>query len=458
MFSSPSIILVDDNQQELETIKKSFFEVGMACLPLKYINDDPNINGIDPEKIPSSENLRVIVTDLNLTEAPNPKPVDLVGPLATMLQALDIKGPYILCVWSKLSNLVDDVMELLQTRYHNSCPLPFHYSVISKSELSEDPDALQSKVESLVSENTLFDALLQWEYRVSAAAKRTTNELFSLAKSIDGIDSIDSSLSQLKIILSGIGNEALGIKNASDNPALAVESGLTPVLEDQLRTFSPDNLDEKWRDALPDLGRKLSLNNSIKSKLNTFYHVEEVCGDYPKSGRGIFVSLNKSFVEQDPNKFKNRLGKGESSIINEEFINPIGSKEDKAFRDKARGEIILGFLEVSPVCDHAQRKIKLPRYVLGALIPEEFEKLTYFISGSETPRIRSHEGIYRFPNIKIRNNSFIFKLSFKYQIGAQPDDNKWFGEPIFRVKDQILSAISFNGAQYESRPGLVSFW
>ena len=65
----------------------------------------------------------------------------------------------------------------------------------------------------------------------------------------------------------------------------------------------------------------------------------------------------------------------------------------------------------------------------------------------------------------IGEKSYILKLSFKYMLGTIPESrvngilykNPWLGTPIFRLREQILSDISFKYAQYSTRPGIISF-
>ena len=461
MFGIPNVIVLDNEKSELERIRDAFFNACIPCLPIEYKNDDPdNESGIDHVNITQNVIPRIIVSDLNLTEAQNAKPATLVGPLVKAISHLSVAGPYLLCIWSKHESDVEGVMELIQERYQNQITMPIQWMVISKTEFLEDEGAaLKDKVRQLISDSPLFEMILRWESRISEAARHTTNELFSLAQSMDDTQSIDGSADQLKTILSKIGNEALGANNAKESPTLAIESGLTPVLEDQLRKTFQDNLDGKWKNVLPDIGKDQNLDEVVKSKLNTFYHIEEVASDTPKDSRGVFVSLNKSYFDDGDNisKFRSRIGRSIEDVIHQEFLSRKGKSEGKALTKKAREETIIGFLEVSAACDYAQKKTKLPKYILGALIPYEYAELTVFKISNGLERQTAHEGVIRLPIIEIGGRSYIVKFSFKYKFGVQPDDNKWFGESIFRVRDQILSTILFESSRYESRPGVVSF-
>lgn len=456
----PGIVVIDDNKEELDNIKNAFFEAGIPCLPIQYVNDDPdNESGIDHVDISEWISPRIVVTDLNLTETQNAKAVNLAGPLAKMLQRLSLKGPYLLCIWSKLEKDVDGVMRVLEERHRDDMALPLQVSVISKTEFLSEAGRLKEKIKNLISENSLFDMLFNWEVRISEAGRSAISMLYSLAQGNNESKSIEDRAAELRKILAAVGNEAIGLKNAADNPALAMETGLIPVLEDQIRSMSDADLDGKWSAAVPEIGEKQTIDDSVKSKLNAFYHIEEVAEVYPKNSRGVFVCLNMGYLQKRGNreKFERRLGRSIKSLVHDEFLPKTDNPEEKGLREQARNKIVIGFLEVSPACDYAQRKTKLPRYILGALIPSEFEVLTSFETSQGVKKDRAHEGVYRLPRIDFKGKTYVVKFSFKYQLGAQPDDNQWFGSSLFRVRDQILSAITFSCSQYASRPGVISF-
>lgn len=458
----PSIIVIDDNLDELDNIKSAFFRSGIPCLPIQYISNEPeNDSGIDHIDTSYWTSPRVVVSDLNLAELPiSEDATNLAGPFAKMLKKLDLKGPYLLCVWSKLESKVNDVIAILEERYSEEITLPTQVSTISKTTLLNNPDALKIRLEELISENALFSILMKWEFRISEASRSTVSALYSLAKNSTDDKSIEGQAIQLRKVLAAIGNEALGEKNALDSPALAMDYGLVPVMEDQIRSISGNDLDEKWKEAVPEIGSRQNIEESIKSKLNSFYHIEEVEGNYPKINRGVFVSLNQDYLDENREKFERRIGRPLKNLLHEEFLPKTNGKStaQKSFRQKAREHLILGFLEISPACDYAQRKTKFPRYILGALIPEQYGGLTSWETNQGTPKNTAHDGIFRLPMINYRGDSYIVKFSFKYQIGTQPDDNQWFGQSMFRVRDQILSNITFSCSQYASRPGIVGFF
>jgi hypothetical protein len=468
--SLPGIVLIDDNRDELYELLGSISSAGIPCVPIHYQMDPENSSGIDHIDVDKIKT-RVIITDLNLIESGNLDAKLLVGPIAKVLKKLTNYGPYILLFWSKNEALVEDVVQQLKLRFHDKLNLPMHWQVISKSEFKDKPLELKNKIEALINENSLFLSINDWESRIAHAAQKTSNALYDLTMPIESSPENKTEQHQdlLRRALALIGNETVGIKNAAESPSLALDLGLAPLLQDQLHMKNPDN--NLWYQAIPEIGKKQSVSEPIKSALNTFCHLELVSSDSPKDSRGVFVKLNPQHIETEErlHKLEDKLGNSLEKIIHEEFLSEskLGKNkaEAKAFRQEARSASTLGFIELSAVCDQAQKKTKLHQYLLAILIPEEYMELTFFKNSDDTIQDFAHAGIYRLPKIKLDDKIYILKLSFKYLIGAKATskvadrtyENTWFGEPKFRLKDQILSDISFKCAQYSSRPGITKF-
>lgn len=470
MFNLPGTVLIDDDKEELYEILNSISAAGIPCIPIHYQTDPDNKSGIDHIDLANIRS-RIIITDLNLTESGHLDAKSLVGPIAKVLKPLTNNGPYILLFWSKNESLVEEVVKQLKLRFHDKINLPIHWEVISKSAFKDKPIELKHKIERLIKENSLFNAISDWESRITYAAQKTSNALYELTIPTKYQPENKTELHQEQLIkaLALIGNETVGIKNAADYPSLAIDLGLTPLLQDR---FHITNLDENlWGTAVPAIGQRQDLSDSIKSALNTFCHLEQVKPDFPKDCRGVFVSLNCQNIEtpEKLHKLEDKLGNNLENIIHEEFLSKSrcgkNKSDAKVFQNEARKAIKLGFVELSAVCDQAQKKTKLHQYLLAALIPEKFIELTSFKNAKDEVQDFSHLGIYRLPKVIINNEIFVLKLSFKYQIGAKAFstvdgrryENSWFGDPLFRLKDQILSDISFKCAQYSSRPGIIRF-
>ncbi|EKO3925335.1 hypothetical protein GCS56_002618 [Vibrio metschnikovii] len=455
MISLPGIVLIDDKKDDLDDIQNSLTSAGYPCFPIHYKNSDPsNVSGIDHINL-GVIHPRVIITDLNLQEH-QIDPKKLVGPIAEVLKKLAIDGPYLLYFWSKNTSTVEAVMKLISER-HKTIPAPIHCGVLDKAHFKARPAELVDKVASLFKDNAIFHAMFGWENRISKAAQLTTDSLFKLARPSDfsSIEDFQSSTTdKLKTMLAVIGNETLGTKNAKDEPAVAIELGLEPVLHDHIQSMHTLIDKSVWLNAANEIGTRLRADDDVKAHLNSFYHIEELYGDSKKNKRGTWIEFNPSYLIDTNNKKRiiQNLGREIKTLLNDEFLN--GTRGDKKERDAARNATKIGFLELSAECDQAQKKTKMNRYFISAMIPKKFENFTFF---GEKSNDTAHAGVYRLPNVIICGEEYIVKVSFMYQVGVIPDFNKWLGTPVFRLKDQILSDISFKASQHAARPGIIRF-
>lgn len=128
---------------------------------------------------------------------------------------------------------------------------------------------------------------------------------------------------------------------------------------------------------------------------------------------------------------------------------------DKEFRNKARENIIFGWLEVGAACDHAQKKNRLHRYLLSALIPSEFLEMICKKSEDGVSR-KAHGGMYRSPLLLYKGEQYVLLASFRYTTGLHIDSDV-LDKPMFRLKEQIINEIAFAWSQHSIRPGITSF-
>lgn len=456
MISLPGIVLIDDNKEDLDTLQDSFTRSGYPCFPIHYKGNEPdNITGIDHIKLDMVKP-RVIISDLNLQEFQKIDAKQLAGPIAEVLKALPIDGPFLLYFWSRNASTVPPVMQLIYERY-NDIPYPIHWGVLDKTLFKSGNQDLTEAITNIFKDNSIFHALFSWENRVTSAAQKTTDSLFNLARTTQPeslADFKDQTTSKLQSILAVIGNETLGVKNAKEDPEIAIELGLEPVLHEHMQSMHENIERSVWLEAANGIGTQLSADKDVKAHLNSFYHVEVLDSNSPKNKRGSWIEFANSYFNAPSNEAKlvKSLGKKIKTLINEEFLDC--SQGTKVSRQLAHEAVRLGFIELSAECDQAQRKTKLHRYFLSAMIPIEHECFTTFRNGSSDT---AHSGIYRLPNIIVNNQEYIVKVSFMYQVGTIPEFNKWLGKPVFRLKDQILSDISFKAAQHATRPGIIRF-
>ncbi|MCE7657296.1 hypothetical protein [Vibrio fluvialis] len=476
MIKMPGLMLIDDTLEELQDIQMAFNRAGIPNLPILFDKDSQG-TGIDHIEVENFEP-KIIISDLNLRDAGTFDAAQFYPVIVQMLQKLSPQKPYVIYFWSTHDTLVDDVMDRVLTSLKTRNVLcPLGYGILKKSEFqgAGNAEALRDKVKQILNEVPHFNAMYDWENRVSDAAQETSLTLVELAdKQIDGavvgLARLDQLHNKLDILLSTIANETLGVKNAKDAKNSAVDLGLMPVLQDHLHSLSFSS--ELWEEIATNIGSSIPLDAHTVASLNSFYHTAEIKAPDSKNTKGVFVPFNAELLDGGDNqkKLEGKLGIRIEDLMGEEFLTRnqlegMSKPASRQFRKEAREETILGFVELSADCDHAQRKVRLHRYALCALIPKKYERLTMHGDAPDNLRSTAHAGIYRMPDILHNGESYIMKLSFRYLIGTKPfarvqgidHENKWLSDPLLRLREQVLSDISFKCAQYSTRPGIISF-
>lgn len=454
-----SIVLIDDDQKELDDLNKAFLLAGLPCFPVKYEIDPDNDTGIDHLNIDTSH-VRVIAIDLNLNELPNIEATAFYPSIESVLRKINPQCPYLLLFWTKNSDIAGEVIELLKERSSSEILAPIQYGNLDKAEFLDQPDKLSNSIKNEIDQVKVFKSLLLWEERVAKAVSQSVSELYDLSLEDEITWDFDKTSENFSQIISHIAHESVGKKNVVSNTNFAIESGLLPVIEDRLLRIQwgqEEDLNTAWETCLPNLGRNLKLlSEKASTGLNSFYSIEELSSEHPSDSRGVFVKIPNDFLE-DTAKCAGLFGSEYciSDVIKNEFL--INNKPALSeVRDAAIEELSIGWLEIGAACDHAQSKNRLQRYILGALIPFDYEELCKCEISGGAYRYSAHDGIYRHQVISYNGNPHILILSYRYTIGAH-GDSEFFGDTLFRVKDKLLNSISFNWSNFTIRPGTTHF-
>lgn len=465
MFRTP-IILIDDDPTYLDTLNRAFALSGQPCLPIRFDRDNPdNATGVDHVNA-NTKHARIIAIDINLRESQNTQDAKQLYPtIEKVLEKLNPSGPYYLIFWSKYKELPEEIFNLLSQRSKDVITAPIGWSFLDKTDFPTDSalDALKDKLIEAVGEVKIFKLLHEWESRTSHAASDTLSELYRIAAlPHDKGWKIGETREKLTNLLTHIAHASIGHQNAKDTPNHSIETGLMPILEDNLLSMASDldvvRLNDDWKACLNKLGDRKNLQTLEQddiSNLNAFYNIAELPEGFSKLKRGVFVRLSET-VNTDDGKFKSQFGRSHKTLMTEEFLfnNNVGGKvRGPRYREKARQETILGWLEISAACDHAQLKNRLHKYILSALVPSNYLKL---VSDSKIKKIKAHEGIYRSPIFRYKDKNYVLLVSFRYVAGLHGDSDV-LDKPILRLKEQIINEIAFAWSKHSIRPGITSF-
>lgn len=452
MYKTSYVAAIDDDPDELDILCGVLGSLGILCRPIHYNSATP--------LIPELPLLRLLFLDLNLAHSIEERLQ--AQTISEILKRLKPMGPYIIIVWSQTPSNIVIIRERLEG--HSDLLPPVSIETLDKSNYLPPPktslppftDKLERDITAIIDRSPVIKALLQWEARVAMAAGRSLNGLLKLAmngRSWTTDTRIDGDLSNL---LGSIACAATGQKKALADLARSIDEGLLPLMEDQLATLKVESsYSELWNNAVPAgcIPKRPTGNPVDVAGMNRHYLIEEGEG-LQKGDRGVWVGLAEAHATDQ--EIQKLLGYSQRKELLGEFLE-IPKKVEADERDRIINSVRLGFLELGAECDHAQGKVGLLRFALSVMIPAEHKEYTMFTeSGSTKKREIKHQAIHRFPTMRIGGSDKIIKVNFRFILGLTPDSDI-LGDPLFRVRRQVLNEIAYKCAQHLARPGIVSF-
>lgn len=471
-----SCIVVDDREDDLLAILWGLQTAGMSCVPLRY----DAITGLQNANMEELSSARLVFLDLNLERTLDRGASDQAKNIIEVLETLKLRGPYILIVWSDFRAKVDEVLGTAFQRASNVI-FPVGIAVLNKEKFlipgnddtedaSYDFHELGQHISKIISEYPQVFSMMAWENRAMVASSTVTKNLFRLRATVT-LDELSASLRNVRSAVDAtpegastpvisealyskkdiskifykIGYAASG-KYADEDPASAVESGLLPLLEDQFLSIPAiDACIDTWKKVFQE-SQQEKLTPDVICKLNSCLLIDVSQSDSP---RGLFLELLDSSTDTfQASHLETDKTTLQEHFFNEEKLAAIVKKDGEEKKNVIVKSCIVGILECSAACDHAQNKIGVRLGLLAAIIPVEHEKC-----------INKDQNIYH-DGIKIHFNGkdYLFLISFKYPFGitqaiiADPT----IAKPLFRVREQLLSAIAARFASHASRPGFIS--
>ncbi|WP_157659844.1 hypothetical protein [Burkholderia ubonensis] len=454
-------VIVDNDESELNQLVEGMHEAHIPVLPLRY-SIESGVIGVPDHSVLC---VRMLFVDMNLADSSAPSSRDIAPTIAEVISSVvpHNNGPYALIFWSKHRYLADEVLQILGER-HADIPMPIVVDALDKNDFkvpeAEEAHAnwlgnLKKGIDTVVQRSHQLTALMAWEREIGVAASATLNAITNILSRTAPWD-IAQHAANLADVLGRIAQEATGKKNASDRPEEAIHLGLQPILIDNLErnVALSRNMRDVWLAAMP----RVKQNEAIKfeddgadRRLNTFYCVSPMVSDVSKTDRGAFVAISDRHLNDDC--FRLNFGKSINEM-SEDFINVSGLTN--AQKREIRGRLKWGFVEISADCDHAQRKARLFRYVLAAIVPNERKENTIFTDMNGSDSDRRHNAIYRMPEIEYNGNSVVLFANFRYLMGLTATADI-LGDVVLRIRSGILSELIHSYSRYVARPGVVSF-
>lgn len=332
-------------------------------------------------------------------------------------------GPFILVAWTKHRELIKEMEGRLKEE--NYQPI---VTDLQKYEFKDDKtgkynynlqkigEKLKERLENL----SIFEIFILWENIVQNSASSIVNEFSKLVefnKDWNG---------KLKNIF-------YKLAEASAGRTLDINSS-QEVLKNALFTFDgifadtlEKNIHEEHYNEIDLSSRESGVEEGIKGKINSKLIIDG-------SGLGGFYPGNVYKID-------------ENNYINE-ALNTSNIGEINEIKNMSIPIIV----EVSPLCDFVQDKIKLSRIVKGFLCPIEVQ-----IDGTAIKTYKKLKSnayfLYISPVIEYNEKPYRLVIDFRYFSAKSIDENG--NRLIFRLRKDILSDIQTKLSSHINRPGVL---
>lgn len=372
---------------------------------------------------------------------------DIIKSLKPVLERIIDKknGPYILVGWTRTPKHLDTLVQSLD-------PKPLVAIDMDKIECLSDEARIVEKIEAKISEKLeslkALGLLLAWENLVNNAGYITLNQILEHV----------SDPGQLPNLLYNIARAEIGEKinnvNADEigKPVLqAFNTLLEDTIEKELYAIKLPRVEDILKDIQP-VNEKIAgvVNSKFMISQNTQAQVYP--GNvYSEADEKRILEAKKSFHERlEPSKIekiaKEELQKKQTEVTE---INLAQEKEqvEKKFSDEAK----YVFVDVTPICDHAQGNSKNHRVAQGFLLKNDH------FSQKIMKKSRNDIGFYVSSLIHLDqfNGLFVLVIDFRrvmtLDLGAL--DGK---QPLFRLRSEMLFDIQHRIGVHFTRPGVTS--
>jgi len=418
------VLILDNKKDDLFRISDALNSIGLATLPILYSISDP------PE-VPLT-GIRLAFFDIKLFDGAGNEAQIINSLIQAIKQYISIEnGPYVLIFWTSNQVLIKEIKEFVEAREKKNIPKPILVECIDKNFGTGDPEELKAKLQTILLDNTI-QFLLDYESKVTQAAGKTLNSLFKIVSNGEdkwGENKIFNK--NLNPVLSTIAKEAVGFHKAREDQRFALKKSLEPILFDEIQKI---DLSEQSGNLLSDLNTKKKIDIIFpeefnQSLINNVFHLEELAKRAEKTARGSVVKLNL-----EERHFNDNFGYSKNGILQKFFL-PI--------EENIESEFVL--IDISASCDYIQNKERLFKYILG---------VKSFVVEKNKYKSNS-DSLFFFPTFyKDREYRLVFNFHF---ILSLPRNSGLLGEPLIRIKSELLNHFSLNYSQYISRSGIIQF-
>ena len=314
-------------------------------------------------------------------------------------------------------------------------PAPFAVRALDKSDFLDEhgrlknPERLVAAVERRVREEPELGALLNWEARVLDAAAKSVSSVARVAQESD-----TPTKDALRGVLRSLAAAGVGRSRVRDAPFRGVNDALVPILADRI-TFlkSRTDEDELWREAIGDRQDAQELDEPGSARLNRLLHIDLIGSGENGAERGAVIALP---AEYSQDAFEDAFDMCQESAAGKQFR--------YKFPRKGNSPLQWVLVQTQAACDYAQDQPGPLPFFLGINVP-----------AAEVRSSPGPDALWQSPVFELDGRSVCLHVNARFAVSLVRDVAKRF-QPVFRLREQVLSSLLHHVHTYRARPGVIS--
>lgn len=417
---SGRVVIIDDEFQEalplIQILSKKRVAVTYFSGEIEDLPDNP------------FEDVRVVFLDVVLKGVEGADDMSKISKLIGVVKKIvsKVNGPFIIAIWTKHPELTKKLQNALNKEGFYTLTVNLEKEIFFEKKEGGDGwifkednmDKLQRNIEEKVKLIDIFKVFINWENLIHDAASMTVNEISKFAE-------FDVRWN----------NE---IKKIFFSLAKAHAGRMVEDMEDRekiisaLYTFNQMFSDIFERDIQQVVIEEISLEDGdieeeVKNRINSKILIDSAPSN----------ELYPGNVYKDQN-------------VEANFIKEILNKHREDVLTSIAQNSIPILVEVTPICDFVQQKVKMNRVIKGVLIPDSANGNTHIWRNIK----KSALYLYVSPAIHYEEKNYRMVLDFRYFTSLKGDDirNK---KLLFRIRKELLSDIQIRLSSHINRTGVL---
>lgn len=425
------VIVIDDQETEALPILKAFAKEGV---PTAFF--DGEMESLPEECL---QGIRLAILDMDLIGGTDPK--SKVSALVNYLKRIlrPDNGPYAIIAWTNHIELLESFEKSVFSE--KDIPNPVLSLMLTKAECKDKHGnfslaVISEKLERELSNLCPLVFLQHWEERCFLAATEVTNGLSALLtlEAKDLKEYREQWKNQFLKLLRAMAKAQADQHLEASTCLTAIYGLLGPLYADRMESHAADL--SSVLDPQEILETKDDCGPEKKARINTMLHLAYE-GLERFSGGNLYMF---------PNGKPSWLPDGRQLI--EDFSQgKKGAPETLATIDHLMGIYTPALIEMSANCDHAQKNIRVARFLFGLVLPT-----------SENTKIKKAEFIWKFGPLFLENqitagNYFLY-ISARHLVSHELERVKEM-TPYARLRSQALIDLQSWFARQAARPGMI---